>query len=82
MTDQEILEMVLRLGQKKLEWEQIKTEMTHEHEGGVLDTARAKTRIVDTRKLHIYTDLQDLQKEFTEAAAIYARASYEVPSGR
>jgi len=73
MTTEEMLTLVLQVGRKKLEWEQIKAEMTHEHEGGVLDTARARTRIVDTRKLCVYTDLQELQKELTEAAAAYAQ---------
>ena len=72
MTDSDILALVLTLGRKKREWEHIKAEMAHEHEGGVLDTARAKTRIVDTRKLRVYTDLQELQKEITERAAEYA----------
>ncbi len=72
MSEQELLALLLALGRKKIEWETIKAEMAHD--GGVLDTARTKTRIVDTRKLRVYTDLQELQREVLERAASYAGA--------
>jgi len=73
MLTQELLDLLLALGRKKRQWDLIKIEMAHSTES-VLDTSTAKTRIVDTRKLNVYTDLQDLQRRITEAAAVLAEA--------
>ena len=73
MLTQELLDLILSLGRKKRQWDLIKIEMAHSTES-VLDTATARTRIVDTRKLNVYTDLQELQRQLTEAAAMLAES--------
>ena len=73
MLTQELLDLLLALGRKKRQWDLIKIEMAHSTES-VLDTATARTRIVDTRKLNVYTDLQELQRLLTEAAAMLAES--------